>query len=309
MDGRIVTVALGGMDERQQPEKGSADLLVNLYRDPEGYWAVMPGLHQVINTGNNADVVSLFWFNPRPNIRWLIVERGTDETTTELVWCNLPNQSVTSILSGWARKGDADAGTQFVENGRWVYFVSPVNPLTRWNGYRTVPAGFATGAPMPRCSGADQGFNYIDRCGGNYNTTTFKNRRTQRGVGPYPDTENTSYRYAYGLTMRNDLQQESPMSALAYVSGENGMATSNGRHMNRIDVPLLPDHVVACTIWRSVNILDEGIPGLSVALFEGATFPMAGGFSFIDHTPDEELGAEFDPDSTGPIPQGSHAAA
>lgn len=179
---RPVALSLGGMDTRLRPEEGSASLVVNLCRDAgEGTWTTMPGVVP-ITADMGTSAVSMFWFQPRPNERYLVVERRHSATEAKVSWHQFQNPDTTIATR---RRVDNDLGTgeTYLEHGRWLYFTSPFNSLLRWDGRRTVPVGFDRPAPsvdvyagrqrsaaVDSATGANNSFRhgYIDRTEGQY---------------------------------------------------------------------------------------------------------------------------------------------
>lgn len=303
--------ALGGMMEAAITPAGTAERIENLRLDPEGFWSVMPGTVQVTAlAANDGAITSLYWFNPRPNQRWLVLERVIDVETSTLEYVNLHTQATVEILTH-RRAASGDAGTVFAEHARWLYMFGPVNPPRRWNGYWTSPVGFTSRPPAPEVAGPNEGFKtpagfyFFDAASGVYGTN-FKDAG-QRGVGPYPATKDQNWRYAYGVTVLNELAQESPMSVLAYASGTNDSA--NGKALVRVRIPRMPEWVRAVRLWRSVNIfdVDSSISEVRVQFVE--EFSTGALIDYIDLASDSELGLPFDADSTGPIPIGARCGA
>lgn len=302
----LVTVQLGGMDTRLRPASGTASLIENLrYHPGDGTWYVMEGtvsIGSLTTTG-----VGLFWFQPRPHHRFLVVERRTNATTNALSWLNLQSGSLSAIATRRRVENDDSGAEVFVELGRWLYFTSAFNAPMRWDGSNTVPVGFDRSAPAPEAYGPAQGVTLYDKASGSY-ASTF-NTVEQRGVGERITTasEDGAFKYAYGLTILNDLGQESPMSPLVYASGESASGTT-GKRMVRIRIPRLPLWCRGFRLWRSVNLAGtQGTADFPVYLH--SEYPAAHGCDLVDHAPDNELGLEFDPDTVGAVPTGARAMA
>lgn len=303
------TIALGGMGEGLVAQPGVAELVSNLYRDPEGMWVVMPGTVPLLTEAPGSGAISsLAWFNPRPNQRWLVYERVASATTSGIRVLNIQSQTSDLIVTR-RRIGSADPGSLFAESNRWLYVFSPVDAPLRWNGLWTSPVGFVQAAPEPVVSGPDQGFDFVDITDGNVAGGTFKIETSQRGVGPYPGDQDEPFKYGYAVTMMNELGQESPMSAMAFVSGTNSDAASGGRHLISVAIPRMPEHVRGCRLYRTKNLIDSDTVADDFPVYLVESFTLAGGIDYIDHTPDEELVNLFNRDSVGPVPIGARAAA
>lgn len=303
--GEVVRLALGGMDTRLQPAEGTAALIENLRYNPgDATWSVVEGTVSIGSLSTTG--VGLHWFQPRPNLKYCVVERRTAADTNALSWLNLQSGTLTAIATRRRVENNDGEAESFMELGRWLYFTSRGNALQRWDGRRTVPVGFDRAAPALEAYGPDQGVDLFDRASGVYGAAW--NLSYQRGVGERltDAAEQAPFRYAYGLTMLNELGQESPMSALAWVSGESDY--TDGRKMILLRIPRLPAHCRGFRIWRSINVAGvEGAP--DVPMYLHSAWPTAHGCTLVDHAPDYELGEEWDPDSVGPVPLGARAMA
>ena len=310
---QTVTLPLGGMDTRLRPEQGTASLIENMrYCPGDGTWATMEGTVSVGSLSTTG--VGLKWFNPRPNQKFLVVERRASADTNTLSWLRVQNGSLVQIANRRRVENDDGGAEVFTELGRWLYFTSAWNAPLRWDGTDTMPVGFDRAPPPLEAYGPDQGVTIFDRMSGRYETlgTDDDNRvewntLVQRGVGERradsTDPE-APFRYGYGYTAVNDLGQESPMSPLAWASGESSAST--GRRMIRLRFPALPRNVRGIRLWRTINVAgtqtNTGLP-----MYLHSTFPVAHGFDFVDHRPDLELTEEWDPDSVGTVPAGARA--
>lgn len=309
MKGERVRVGMGGMVEAPVPQNGIANVVVNAHHDPEGWWQETPGTAEVTELASGSGAVkSLVWFNPRPNARWLVFELATAATESEIRYQDFTTGSSVPIATR-KRLGSADAGTLFVQNGRWLYLFSAVDAPLRWNGYYTDPVGFPAPAPAPIVVGPDQGFTRNDRAGGTFTGPSFKHPTQQRGVGPFPTSEKSYWRYGYALTMVNELGQESPPSALAFASGENDTAVAVGLRMVRVKVPQMPDHVRGFKLYRTRNLIGVDDAGAQATLYFVDQYATGAGADLLDLTSDSELGEQFLPDSVGAVPLGATAAA
>lgn len=335
-----VSLPLLGMDTRLKPEPGTASLIQNMVRDAgEGTWTTMPGVVPItVSFGDPA--ISLFWFQPRPNERYLITERNNSAVEAVVAWHQFQLPDVT-IATRRRIETDMGSGEAYLEHGRWLYFTSPGNAFLRWDGRRTVPVGFDRPAPAVEvftsgqyveATSSGKPHDYIDKALGqytNYNdiasniqpalTPKTWNVPGQRGVGEVPsDLEyeeataagrvnplKVDWTYVYGLTQFNDLGQMSPMGPIAIVSGTNGYYL--GKRMPRVRIPQLPN-AQGCALWRSQNV--AGATGLEGArMFLVAQWSASHGFDYMDTASDAELGREYDPDEVGPTPVGARAVA
>ena len=308
------TIPLGGMDTRLRPVPGSAALIENLRYNPgDGTWSVMEGAVAVGSISTTG--VGCTWFHPRPNQRFLVVERRTSSSTNTLSWVQLQSGGALYPIANRRRVENDDGGAEaFLQIGRWLYFTSAHNALTRWDGTRTVPVGFDRPAPTLEAYGPQQGVDVFDRATGNYAGTggtpaaDWKTKTTQRGVGEVVTeaSDASAFRYGYAISIVNDLGQESPLGPMVFVSGESDIET--GRRMIRLRIPRLPPHCRGVRLWRTINIAGTSETG-GFTVYLHSQFPTAHGFDFVDHAPDSELGEEHDPDATGTTPTGALAIA
>lgn len=306
---QTVTLSLGGMDTRLRPASGTASLIENMrYCPGDGTWSTLEGTVSVGSISTTG--VGLKWFNPRPNQKFLVVERRASADTNDIVWLRVQTGGVVSIASRRRVENDDGGAEVFTEIGRWLYFTSAWNSPLRWDGTNVVPVGFDRAPPPIEAYGPDQGFDAFDRTEGTYDTTNTDrefNLAVQRGVGERradsTDPE-APWRYGYGITVVNDLGQESPMSSLVWASGESSPLT--GRKLVRLRFPALPVHVRGIRLWRTINV--EGTQtSTGLPMYLHSSCPAAHGFDFIDHRPDLELTEEWDPDSVGTVPTGARA--
>lgn len=304
-------VKLGGIDDHVIPADGTAKSVVDLQWNVEGYWEACWGALEVtaFTVGSGA-ISSLHWFNPRPNQRWLITERRIDGDTSRISYVTWPAGTPTTILDR-RRLDSNDQGTQFLDIGRWVYMLSPVDGITRWDGYKVYPVGFTAAAPPPRVSGPEQDFDHFDKAGipfGSFGDSPF-----QRGVGEQPvDPTGAHWVYGYAATIVNDLGQESPLSPIIYIAGVNVLRVDpaeDGRHMIRLQYPRCANHIRAVRIWRTQNMVGVEGPSAGATVYLHSEWTTAAGFDYLDLKGDMELGIAFDPDGTGQIPVGARAMA
>lgn len=311
MRGERVRAGMGGMVETPVPESGVATLALNVAHDPEGYWLETPGTFEVTEEAPGSGAIrSVVWFNPRPNARWLVFEQGTSLVSSSIRYQDFVTGASVAITAR-RRLSSADAGTLFVQNGRWLYMFSSVDAPVRWNGYYTDPVGFVTPAPQPIVAGYDQNYTAMDRAGGDMSVPSFRHQTQQRGVGPFPSTAGTDsfWRYGYQLTMVNELGQESPPSAMVFASGKNGIAAAEGLRMVRMKIPPLPDNVRGFKLYRTQNLIGVADTGAQAQTYFLEQFATGWGGDYTDQASDAELGEAFDPDSVGPVPLGASAAA
>lgn len=303
-DGKWLEVMFGGMDERIAPSDHTAALVRNMVLDPDGAWRTAPGLVPVGSFSGSEPILAVRWFQPAPNQRWLVFERmiaGGEQS--EIGYVALQAGTPTQITTRRRVTSATSTPTQFVDVGRWLYILSPFDGPIRWNGWKIRAVGFSTPPPAPRVIGSDQGFTAVDYSRGG---TTPKHETQQRGVGEYPASADAPWRYGYGLTVINDLQQESPLSPLTFVSGTNG--TTEGRQLVKVLIPQPPPDTRAFRLWRTTNVLDVQGPGDGLPVFLHSEWPVSHECELYDHKPDSELLIQFDPDRVGLVPQGPRAA-
>jgi hypothetical protein len=305
------TIQLGGMDDRLVPEPGTAKSIGNLQWSAEGYWEPCWGAVRATAFADNSGPISaIHWFNPRPGQRWLITERRYDSSTSKISYVDYPGGGTPVAICNRRRLDSTDLGTLFLDHGRWVYMLSPLDALVRWDGYRLAPVGYACAAPSPRVQGSGDGFTQNDKAYENA-PGTFKSETTQRGVGEFPDGEDPPWLYGYAATLVNDLGQESPMSPIAFATGSNNDGGSIGKRMVRISYPRVGDHIRAVNIWRTANLFGVGVgtPGVGSAMYRHSSWNTAAGFELLDLKADAELGLQFDLDRVGLTPIGARAIA
>jgi hypothetical protein len=300
---------IGGMFEAVVEENGHGHSLVNLVHDPEGFWRETPGTLPVTNAApGSGSVMSCTWFNPRPNLRWLVYEIATTAVRSLVQYVDFQTLAPVSICTR-RRISSADKGTLFLENAGRLYLFSTVDAPLAWNGLWTSPVGFTGPAAAPLVAAGDQGFSRVDRAGGDMSGPTLKDRTTQRGVGDYPDGSNSSWRYGYAQTFINEIGQESPLSSVQFASGFNGTANDVGKRMVRVKSPRGPDHVRGMRLYRTRNLINITDPGAQATMYLLEEFATGAGFDYCDQTSDPELGLPFDRDSVGPVPIAPAAAA
>lgn len=301
------------MLEDESASEAFADHVENMERTPEGIWRTMPGVDNLFTAGGA--VMAMAWFQPRPHQRWLVFEEVLGEATSRIRFVTYAGFGGATTITTRSRVSGRPAQSAFFTSGRWLYHFNGLDHPIRWDGDRVVPVGFRGPVPQPVVLGSSSGFEdptYFaaggvpDVAGADLGGTPVVDVPDQRGVGePGTSTDDAPWRYAYGLTLENDLGQESHMSALAFAQGVN--EDSLGLRMVRLQVPALPANVMRVHLWRSTNLYDSlaALPDM----YRLASFDGAGGFDFADHTPDGELGELHVPNSSGPVPAGVRAAA
>lgn len=322
-------VRFKGMNEDDVWERDAswARYVENMERDPSGFWRTMHGAHQVAGgdwEGPGA-IIGLVWFQPRPNQRFLVFEEVTGEATSQITWLRFPSLEKVSIATRQRTPG-RPAASQFVQAGRWLYHFNGIEHPIRWDGTVVRRVGWASTTPRPIVAGNSQGFSHYDSVGADLQTPAVDFvQPLQRGMGTLPelDADDEPHVHAYGITIGNDLDNESPMSTLAYAAGitsnsslSGSLASSTGTATGgqifglasvMVDVPVFPAEARWCRLWRSVN-LRGGTTALP-ELFLLAEFANGGGFQFCDSTPDSELGQLYLGDLAGPVPLGIRCAA
>lgn len=294
-----------------QPE--FAESIRNMDYDPEGFWEPAPGTLQVGTwVAGTGACIGLTWFQPRPGLRWLVVEREVDDATSELRVVNWP-AGTTSQLTTRRRLANGPGG-QFLEHGRWLYHLNGLEGAIRWDGDRIVPVGWAAPPPAPLVAGPDQGLkdnSGTDEPNDRAGVTTFPSTWTppatpathQRGVGEYVTAGNAPWRKGYAVTWLNDLGQESPLSPLAWASGVND--TTNFRKVVRISVGPGPDHARKMRLYATRNTWNVTGSAIDSAaeVYLHTEVGHAFGFDLIDLLSDSDLAPVlFDRDSVGPTP-------
>lgn len=305
-------IPIRGMADGAIPPEGYHEELANVRRDPEGYWRELEGVLWVVGLGAEP-VIGLVDYVRRGNQRWLVYERGDgDESVVGYVnWRTMAGVEITRR----PRTAAADGGSSFLSVAGWLYIFTPQADPVRWDGERVVPVGWPSVPPAPLAAGGDQGFDAWDSAGASYGGAAgnaddvLKNATTQRGVGTYPDSSATQWRRGYAVTFLNDLGMESPPSAVSWASGINSAADNFGRRMVRVEVPAGPDHAIATRLWATPDVSGLNAELVQPVLLLVHEAPHAGGFTYVDHTPDTELGVELLQDGLGPPPSGAYAPA
>lgn len=312
LHGAWQTVPLERSDDRAYPASAVRSLRNVQWDQAQGLWTPCWGADKVGSSFGSAEgpVIALHWFQPRPSIRWLIVERATSDQKSTLSWVDFRNNGApVDFFTGRRRLPGVHVRSSFHDIGRWCVITSPYNAPIRWDGKSVRELGFSSPAPPPIIMGGDQGYERADAAGASTSAAFDRRHETrQRGVGEYPTSEDLPWRYAYCLTWIDDQGQESPPSPLVYTSGLN-TADNLGRRMVRIEVPDLPSSARAVRIWRSVNIYGSIEPREAVSVYLLAEHPVGHGHIFNDLTPDGELGDLLDEGRLGPVPQGARAWA
>lgn len=306
MNGQWTELALGGLDERLLADAEHGLRVENLVWDTEGFWEQAPGLLEVTAfTPGSGEVASLHWFEPRPGFRFLLCERRGNADLSAISLVSWPSGVPVTIDT--RRRLDAHSvGVQFADNGRWTYMFSGTGSPRRFDGRRVAPVGWDGPAPSVRANGPDQGFDEFDHAAGTYPATFSLNLR-QRGLGQFVTSGTAAFAHGYVLTGINDLGQESPPSAVVYLTGETDVAS--GKRLARLTVPRFPDGTRIVRLWRTTDLGSAVIPGTLADVRLHSEWPIAGGFDLIDSTPDAELGVPLDRDSVGPVPRGARAVA
>lgn len=302
--GQLVDVFLGGMDERPLHEPGTARHILNMVRDQDGVWRNAPGAFSIVGGDALASAfIGLFWFQPHPNVRYLVYERQTSNQTSEIGYIVFPGGTTSSILTGRRLVASGIGATIFVQVGRWLYLFSPVDGPVRWDGNRVEPVGFTGLPPTPRVYGLSEGNLVRDRAIG-ASTQTEEN---VRGVGEWPGAADTTWKFGWGISLVNRLGNESPVSELVYSNGINSNPTT--KRAVKLTTQTFPEHVFGVKIWRTKDLTDISNTDGGEQVYLHSAWHVAHGFVLYDHKPDSELVIANDPDSYGQVPAAPRAAA
>ena len=302
---RHVDIALRGMNETDTlgVDPAYATWIENLERDESGVWRPIAGLIDVADGwAGDGEVVSVVWFTPAQNQRFLVYEEVTSENETTLRWVDFTTDPATHRDIAVRRRRPARSGPSILlQIGRWLYHFNGLEAPVRWDGRFLDPMGFSGPPPSPRVVGVSEGFSHPDVANSALDGTAFKTDE-QRGVG---SQSGSRWTYAYGLTVVNTLGQESPMSGLVFAHGAN--SATNGRFGVRVKLPRQQDHILYVKVWRSTNLDGTGAENPDMYLLD--TLMLGAEADYIDLAPDSELGILFVDDTVGPVPVGIQAAA
>jgi len=312
------------MDDKHFADPRSAELVLDMQWNPEGYWTTMPGYASVGTFGTTNEIDAVHFFTQHNGRRvFMLYERRTAAFTANLSFLYWPAGTETVIASGRRRSPTGGFGTQFFDFGGWVYYIDGINAPTAWNGDHESPVGFSGPAAPPQVAGFNEGWSAKDVSGAVYNAAAPKVdafHPQQRGLGEFPvgfaasgtnpnNSTVTPWKYGYALTEINERGHESPPSPIVFATGENELATppttdanAVGRRLAKVLKPEAADHIRGGRLWRTRNIVDVAA-GTSFTLFLHSTFDTGARIDFIDHLPDEDLSLEvLDPDEFGPFP-------
>lgn len=307
---------IGGMQEDDWSPRSpaAARLLENMERGPDGLWRTMPGVVQATEAPGAGGIIGLCWFQPRPNQRWLVLEEIDDEDSSLLRYVSWPTGAPVTFARR-ARVAGRPASSQFLQVGRWLYHFNGIERPIRWDGDTVQPVGYYGTTPAPTVNGSLSSANDEDLADAAAAVLVTAGTPTyvddwQRGVGELPaDGETERFVYAYGMTLVNDLGQESPMSPLVYARGVNDNTSDNyGLRSNRLQIPALDRSIRGVRLWRTPNLVDAP-QATAPQLYHLASFSCPGGFDYIDHAPDAELGEARIGSAYGPVPLGARCAA
>lgn len=317
--GKSPTILFKGMneDEDWSNDPSWADHVENMERDPSGTWRTMAGTVQVGTWADTDNIlIGITWFQPRPNHRFLVVEQNAAAANRSKLQYIDWTTGVATDFATRARVPGRTGTSQFVQLERWLYHFNGLEAPIRWDGDVVMPMGFSGPTPAPFASGGSQGTALSDLCGAVLTASALDIDLSQvwnRGVADAaaPGEDPLLYQHAYGMTLVNDLGQESPMSSLVIVRGYTDPASTDyvsGKRSTLVQVPILPRHAMGCRLWRSTNLVG-GTADLP-ELYRLRDFPSTGGgFQFVDDAPDSELGELFLPEERGPVPLGIRCAA
>jgi hypothetical protein len=310
-------VRLRGMNEDQivgQARPEFAEHIQNMEYRRDGTWAPVPGVLVPTPAPSVAGATNIWEatvFRPRPGQARLVLEGGTlTDAASNISWWH-PGSNTEVVIAARRRATGYWRVQPWLHFERWLYHFNGLEQPIRWDGTRTSPVGFVTLPSPPRVSDTTlDGIGFIDKAAAIITTNTYNFKHVQRGVGEFIATGSGTapWAYAYGITIINDLGQESPMSAVVWARGENGASagTNYGRRMVRVKVPRQADHIRAVRIWRSVNL--EGVEHVGTpVLFLQSEWMYAGEFDLFDHTNDMELGLAYVADDYGLLPLEAHS--
>ena len=305
-------VQIRGMADGAVPAEGFHEELVNVRRDPEGFWRELEGVLWVVGLGDEP-VLGLVDYTRRGHQRWLVYERGDgDESVVGYVdWRTMAGVEITRR----PRASAADGGSSFLSVAGWLYiFTANADPV-RWDGERVVTVGWPSAVPAPSAAGSDQGFDAYEQAGASYGSAigTTGRRAPQRHHAARRGHVPGRGRDAVAARLRGDVPERPrdgvPPSGVSWASGINGIEDNQGRRMVRVEVPAGPDHAIATRLWATPDVSGLNVELVQPVLLLVHEAPHAAGFTFIDHTPDTELGIELLQDALGAPPSGAYAPA
>lgn len=280
-----------GLDQSWEARAPYASVAKNLRYDTRGAWREAGGLLPVVTvTGDAGPIAGLsietihWWSQHNGARRWLMFEyTATGMNTATLAYYEPSNLGFsyaivetgrTAIDGPWTR-------TQYAANAGWLYYINGHDEPTRWDGDKRVRIGFQSPPEPPLVSDQNVDFNQEDRTGRAiglwddagereldvadkdaeqaatvpFNTEgQFTCSNQQRGVGSGHSRTQPSplWRYGYAITYVNDLGQESELSRVVFVTGEN--EPRRNKRQVAIQIPEAPFNVSAVRLYRTTNL-------------------------------------------------------
>jgi hypothetical protein len=306
-------IRLRGVNEDQiigQEQPEFANAITNMEYQREGYWQPVPGVTTLSATFSGSTTVwEMVLFRPRPGVVRLVAEHGTlTSAFSTLSWWHPGGAAQIDLTTTRRRSGGYWRVQPWLQVGGWLCHFNGLQQPVRWDGDRLAPFGYVAPPSAPQmASVSSDTLGFFDVAAAILNGGgTYNYKRLQRGVGEYTGSAETApYLYAYGKTIINDRGQESPMSGLSWVTGENDQ--TYGRRMNRIRSLTEADHIRGVRIWRSTNLYGVDTVSGTPTMYLQSEWMTGAEFDLFDHTPDGELGIAFDPDAVGTVPFEAHS--
>ena len=311
---RLRVSPLGSMDQRWAAEPTSADAIINMRHSPRGAWAQAKGYAKIQTIAVPTSVGRIHtaaWFSQHNGARnRIIIECDSGSDTLELRYWDYTTGSAIAWDTGRKLIQGPNAGTSYYQWGNWICALNGYDEPVRWNGREKVRIGFGSAPAPPGVSIAGH-----DLMGAEWDAVNPTNYHplAQRGLGEVDVGAAAVWRYGWAYTHVNDLGQESPLSAIAFLTSENPQLTlptpALGYISARVTVDPPPGNVRGIRLYRTINV--EGVSALGQqgsAVYFHSAWATGAGLDIIDDTPDRELGTEFDRSSVGVFP-GARIAA
>lgn len=303
----------GGLDERLFPDPGKADVAQNLAWT-RGGWQATAGDSLLFATSDR--VVSMFWFSQHNGQGLQVVETGTPAAGGSMSVIRWAGTTPTLVAFDTDRKiiDTPWYRTRYLAVNGWLWYANSYNRVQRYNGKRVVPVGFDGPPPPPTIDGS---FITIDwtfgpgtgvEAGPQFTTSDAATR--QRGVGERaqtsPANDTPRWLYGYQVTWVNDLGQESPPSAVVWVSGASraiaGTEVAGAKLGIMMAMASPPGHIHAVRVWRSTNLFGIDTVGIDPPVYLCEEMEPTACKCYIDDHPDNELGEQLDTDLVGAVP-------
>ena len=290
---------LTGMDDSYVPRQNGAERIVNMRRGLDGAWRRAGGFAEALPLAQTTEpIFSMAWFAQHQGGRqWLVwEEKASASETLTLKYADFAGKTATTLQADRTLVPGPQAGTTYVEHANWLYMLNGYDEPVRWNGRELLRVGFSVLPPAPtvQFAGYDQADAAYSPIFDNYDANGF-----QRGVGE-PEAK---YVYGYALVWVNDLGQRSPPGPIAWYRGKNPDTTSSlrqGLESLAVSWDSAPEHVRGVILLRTENSF--GLTALGqqgVTMYEHSSYGHGAEWTVVDDKQDAELGAEYNPDSTG----------